>query len=144
MADVTQIVIDDGCKTYEIRNKEGDVLGSFRMNPSDTGILERYNGMVERLTKSIEAVDMASDDTQKVVEAITTASKEVKEAFSDLLGHGVDTFWNICAPFTPMSNGALFLEVVLEAVGSIIEKETNARVKKIQKHMEKYTSQYHK
>ena len=46
------IIIDDGSKVYNIKNKRGKVLGNFEFRPSDTNIVERY----EKVSKNIDSM----------------------------------------------------------------------------------------
>ena len=41
------IIIDDGLKTYYIKNKQGHVYGKFDFRPSDTNLILRYDEVVE-------------------------------------------------------------------------------------------------
>ena len=44
---VNDIVVDDGSKTYSIKNKQGEYLGEFRFRPTDTNIVSRYKEVVD-------------------------------------------------------------------------------------------------
>ena len=41
------IIIDDGSKSYNIKNKRGQILGKFTFRPSDTNIIDRYKEVVK-------------------------------------------------------------------------------------------------
>lgn len=134
-----QILVNDGSKSYEIVNQDGEVLGVFRFNPSDSNIIEKYNGVVESLEAAFQKVDTGDE------EFVMEASREIKEKFDDLFGQNTSkTFFSITGPLTPLSNGQLFAENVVEAIGFIIEKEMKVRVKKVQERMNKYTEKYKK
>ena len=134
-----RILVNDGSKSYEIVNQDDEVLGVFRFNPSDSNIIEKYNGVVESLEAAFQKVD-AGDE-----EFVMEASREIKEKFDDLFGQNTSkTFFSITGPLTPLSNGQLFAENVVEAIGFIIEKEMKVRVKKVQERMNKYTEKYKK
>lgn len=134
-----RILINDGSKSYEIVNQDNEVLGVFRFNPSDSNIIEKYNGVVESLEAAFQKVDTGDE------EFVMEASREIKEKFDDLFGQNTSkTFFSITGPLTPLSNGQLFAENVVEAIGFIIEKEMNVRVKKVQERMKKYTEKYKK
>ena len=48
------------------------------------------------------------------------------------------------SPFTPLKSGKLYIEEVVEKIGTVIESETGKRLKKVQNRMEKYTAKYRK
>ena len=99
------IIIDDGLKTYYIKNKQGHVYGKFDFRPSDTNLISRYDEVVEHL----------------------------KESFFSILG-----------PFSPLASGKLFFEEVVDAIGRVIETETEHRAKKVRTRMNKYVAKYRK
>ena len=39
---INEIIIEDGSKTYEIKNRQGKKLAEFCFRPADTNILARY------------------------------------------------------------------------------------------------------
>ena len=39
--------VDDDSVTYNIRNKQGKLLGKFEFHPSDTNIVERFGEVVD-------------------------------------------------------------------------------------------------
>lgn len=131
-----RIKINDGYKSYEIVNQDDKVLGIFRFNPADSNIVEKYNDIVESL-KAVTAPD-GSDE-----ESISKASCLIREKMNDLFGEDTSkTFFSITGPLSPLSNGQLFAENILEAIGAIIEKEMEVRVKKVRERMNKYTDKY--
>lgn len=131
-----RIKINDGSKSYEIVNQEDKVLGVFTFNPTDTNIVERYNAVAEELKEAVKNVEGGGEQT------LVEASNKIKEKFGELIGGNTETFFTITGPLTPLSNGQLFVENILEAIAQIIEKEMNVRVKKVRAHMDKYTGRY--
>lgn len=131
-----RIKINDGSKSYEIVNQEDKVLGVFTFNPTDTNIVERYNAVAEELKEAVKNVEGGGEQT------LVAASNKIKEKFGELIGGNTETFFTITGPLTPLSNGQLFVENILEAIAQIIEKEMNVRVKKVRAHMDKYTDRY--
>lgn len=132
-----RIKINDGKKEYEIVNQNDEVLGSFRFNPADTNIVEKYNGIVECLES------FSPDPQKKATEAFTDAGNLLKEKMNDLFGEDTSkTFFSITGPFTPLSNGQFFVESILEGIGAVIEKEMKVRLKKVRERMNKYTDKY--
>lgn len=134
-----RIQINDGSKCYEIVNQNDKVLGVFTFNPSDMNIIDKYNDVVESLKTATEKMSTGKE------EELTEASSLIREKMDILFGEDTSrTFFSITGPLTPLSNGQLFVENVLEAIGAIVEKEMNVRVKKVRERMDKYTAKYNK
>ena len=131
------IVIDDGSKVYNIKNKQGKMLGRFEFRPSDTNIVKRYEEVVDFFNNFT-----VPEDTDR---AIQTAEKEMTEKMSYLIGGDAgEAFFTIMGPFSALASGELFIENVLNAIAKVIEKELYVRTKKVQRRMNKYVAKYHK
>lgn len=129
------IIIDDGIKVYNIKNKQGKFLGKFEFRPADTNIVNRYEEVVNFFnTFSIDEGENPSVVEDKIIEEfdylIGTSSKEA--------------FFSIMGPFSVLASGELFFENVLTAVSKVIERELAVRTKKLQRRMNKYVAKYHK
>lgn len=131
------IVIDDGSKVYNIKNKQGKMLGRFEFRPSDTNIVKRYEEVVDFFNSF-----KLPEDTD---ESMETAEKELKEKMSYLIGADADeSFFSIMGPFSALASGELFIENVLGAIANVIEREMSVRTKRVQRRMNKYVAKYHK
>lgn len=131
------IVIDDGSKVYNIKNKQGKLIGRFEFRPSDTNIVKRYEEVVEFFNNFT-----VPEDTDQ---AIQTAEKEMTDKMSYLIGGDAgEAFFTIMGPFSALASGELFIENVLSAIAKVIEKELSVRTKKVQRRMNKYVAKYHK
>lgn len=131
------IIIDDGSKVYNIKNKRGEILGKFTFRPSDTNIVNRYEEVVDFFNsfKIPEETD----------QAIKVAEKEMTEKMSYLIGGDAgEAFFSIMGPFSALASGELFVENVLGAVANVIERELSVRTKRVQRRMNKYVAKYHK
>lgn len=128
------IVIDDGSKVYNIKNRQGKILSQFSFRPTDTNIVDRY----EEVQKFFNEFSFSEEMDRKEVENIVT------DKMNYLVGSEMgDTFFTIMGPFSPMPDGRIFLEVCLESVLGVIEKEMNVRIQKSQSRVSKYTQKYH-
>lgn len=131
------IIIDDGSKVYNIKNKQGKLLGRFEFRPSDTNIVKRYEEVVNFFNNFT-----VPEDTEQ---AIQTAEKEMTDKMSYLIGGDAgEAFFTIMGPFSALASGELFIENVLSAIAKVIEKELSVRTKKVQSRMNKYVAKYHK
>lgn len=131
------IIIDDGSKVYNIKNKQGKLLGRFEFRPSDTNIVKRYEEVVDFFNNFT-----VPEDTEQ---AIQTSEKEMTDKMSYLIGGDAgEAFFTIMGPFSALASGELFIENVLSAIAKVIEKELSVRTKKVQSRMNKYVAKYHK
>ena len=131
------IIIDDGSKVYNIKNKRGEILGKFTFRPSDTNIVNRY----EEVAEFFNSFKMPKETDQ----AIKVAEKEMTEKMSYLIGGDAgEAFFSIMGPFSALASGELFVENVLGAVANVIERELSVRTKRVQRRMNKYVAKYHK
>lgn len=128
------IYIDDGSKTYVIKNKQGKVLAEFCFRPSDTNIISRYKE-VEKFFRNFKVTEEDPD--------IEKYGKEVIEQMDYLVNADTgNTFFGIMGPFSPMPDGTLFYEVCINAVCNVINKELDARLEKMHNRTLKYTQKY--
>ncbi len=136
------IKISTGAKRYELQDADGEVIGKFKFNPSDVGIIERY----EKVADWFNAIEIGEEFG--LPEAIDL-SNGIKEQFDYLFGYPVSTgLFTKCNPLSPTENGDFFFEVVVDALVSVVSKETDMRmdkkIKRIQKAVAKYQPQDHK
>lgn len=131
------IIIDDGIKVYNIKNKQGKYLGKFEFRPADTNIVNRYKEVVDYFNH-LTIPDGESEETVKRVE------KEVVEKMNYLIGGDAEkSFFSILGAFSVLESGELFLENVLGAIAGVIEREFSVRATRM-KRRNKYVSKYHK
>lgn len=136
------IIIDDGTKTYNIKNKRGQMLGKFTFRPSDTNIIDRY----EEVAKFYESYQMPekTGDSEKDIENIRKAEKDIVDQISYLVdADAKESFFGILGAFTVLESGELFVENVLSSIATVIEREMNVRTQKVKKRMNKYVAKYH-
>lgn len=130
------IIIDDGSKVYNIKNKQGKLLGKFEFRPSDTNIVKRYEEVVD-FFNNFKTPDNTDD-------AVKEAEKALVDKISYLIGGDAEeAFFSILGPFSALASGELFIENVLNSVASVIEREMSVRTKKVQRRMNKYVQKYH-
>lgn len=127
------IVIDDGSKEYDIKNHYGENLAVFRFRPADTNIISRYE----------EVQQYFANFTTDEKETVTECEQRVIEKMDYLMGADTgSTFFSILGPFSPMANGKLFVEVCMDTLCDVINKEFDVRIKRTQSRVSKYTQKY--
>ena len=121
----SQFIIDDGLHNVVLKNKNGEVFSEFSFNPSDTGLLSRYDSFIEFL-ESLE-IKEDGDTASQILEF----ENSIKEKIDELFNRNVsESIFKTYAPCTIFANGDMFIEVVIKHMGDVIEKETDNRLKK--------------
>lgn len=127
------IVIDDGSKEYTIQNQRGEILAAFRFRPADTNIIARYKEVQKFFSKfELKEGENLEDSEAKIIEQM------------DYL-MGADTgssFFSVMGPFSLMADGKLFIEVCMNSLCNVINKEFDVRLKITQSRISKYTQKY--
>lgn len=134
------IVIDDGSRIYNIKNKRGEILGKFTFIPSDVdGLVERYDHSVSVFQELENSIGKDSDK-----KTLLEARNKIMKAIDDLFNADVSgAFFSITGPFTPLESGEFYVVNIIKAVQAVIEKETGRRLQKVDR-ASKYTQKYHK
>ncbi len=139
-----QIKVSNGTKTYDLVNEEGKVLGQLTFNPSDTNILERHAEVIRQLDKM--KVDFSKSVRKTTItEDLEEIDRIVYEKIDYLLNADVSkTLFSVMGPFSLLANGQFYVEHVLDVLGKVIQKDGNAKAKKINDKIKKYTAKYEK
>lgn len=121
----SQFIIDDGLHNVVFKNNNGEVFSEFSFNPSDTGLLSRYDSFIEFL-ESLE-IKEDGDTASQILEF----ENSIKEKIDELFNRNVsESIFKTYSPCTIFQNGDMFIEVVIKHMGDVIEKETDNRLKK--------------
>lgn len=130
-----KIKVNTGAKTYTIYDSDDEVLGKFKFNPSDFGIIQR----AEEVQKKLSEIKIAGENADELF-AIDTI---IKEQFDYLLNYPVaDTLFSKATPTTFLENGELFFESVLGAITELIEESVKSRSEKARQRIQEATAAY--
>jgi len=133
-----KIVVDRGLEEYTIEDKNGNVLGTFEMNPSDLELIKRYEEVAEKMAHISEGINQ--DD---LIGSLIEMEKKINDLIDYLFNAKVaEKFFSITSPFTMLASGEFFIENVINAIGGLIESETGKKYEKIQAKISKYTEKY--
>lgn len=131
---------------YEFLDTEGKHLFSIWINPSDVGMVQRAQDLVDFLNDLDLSVN---SDTEPSLEEAAKVLKENAEMLADKLNNlfnaDISTaIFSVMSPFTPLTSGKLYVEEIVEKILDVITAETSARFKKVQSRQNKYTAKYHR
>lgn len=133
-----QIKTNVSVEEYEFLDLNGNHLFTISFNPADIDIVRRYENIVDYLNKIADMNLETRDDLFRICD-------ELKEKLDELFNADISgAIFSVMNPFTPLADGKLYIEEIVDQMGSIIEKEMDVRIKKVQSRMQKYTAKYHK
>lgn len=133
------ITINDGLKTYEIKNQKGELLSEISFNPNDSDLMERYSEGLKKL-KSKE--NEFYKDGKQSIEDMIAENEFVKQTIDEIFNAPVsEKFFSIMG-VRSIINGKFYFEFVLEALGRIIKEEGNKQKMAMKKRIEKYGKRY--
>lgn len=138
-----KVILDDGMRKYDIENRFGKKICSFYLNPSDTGIVERYNEVVKNLNNMSEVLkeNMKEKSNEEIA---LEAENYIKTQYDYLFNTDIsNTFFSVMGATSVLPNGKLFSQHVMEVIGELVKKETGKRLDKLNMRINKYTSKYH-
>ena len=142
------ITVDDGYQRIPINNKYGDEIGVFYFNPTDIGIIERYNKLADTfdaITEPLQGVQVDENDTSeeseaKSLAAMDEAKNRLYAAVDELFGgNAAEAFFGKVHPFSPV-DGNFYCENVLKTVGQFIGKQFDVETKKMSARVQQYTN----
>lgn len=142
------ITVDDGYQRIPINNKYGDEIGVFYFNPTDIGIIERYNTLADTFDAITEPLQGVSGDDQgdddgtrdKELAALNEAKERLYAAVDKLFGgNAAEAFFGKVHPFSPV-DGSFYCETVLKSVGQFISDQFDVETKKMSARVEQYTN----
>ncbi len=144
------IVVDDGYKRVPVYNKLGKEIGHFDFNPTDIGIIDRYNnaaGDFPKITAPLENIDINADGSvdendDAAMKAMEEAKKNLFEVFDYIFGGNMsEAFFGSVNPFSPC-NGKFYCENALDVVGRFISKQFDKEIQQMNNRVDKYTHGY--
>lgn len=132
------ISINDGLKTYDIVNQNGEFVGQFRINPSDAGMVERYKHGIQRLEESLKKYSDIEDTMNSFIEMQDIVVKELEYIVGN---DSVNVFFKVMGAFSPQGD-QLYYEKVLDIIIGIIDEENKKIKQAMEKRIEKYAKKY--
>lgn len=132
MSETYKLQVDTGVIDVPVYDKDKQI-GTITFNPTDVGIIDRYETAVENIEKLNEKTELSEIEAGLIEQFDYIFKSETKSTL----------FCNV-SPITVMANGDFFFETILEGVGGIVEKATEKRIKKKKARIDKALAKYHK
>lgn len=145
---VLQLVIDDGFVRVPVVNLYGEETGEFYFQPTDIGIVNRFNESMDKfddvlapLAKAAEAED-ADGEAEATIEALNEARDRLFKLLDYIFNTNTgESLFKNTHPFSPVA-GKFYCEEVIEKIGAFIRAQFGEETKKINARMQKYVRQY--
>lgn len=125
------IIIDDGSVKIAIKNNVGKDLGTLYFNPTDMGMMNRWEEFIDKMND----IDDIGDDN------FETVSQQIIDNIESLF-IGASSFFEVTHPLSLSKDGDLYFEKVIDVLGNLVEEQTNQRIEKKLKKIEKVTGKY--
>ena len=143
------ITVDDGMRAVPITNNLGVEIGKFYFRPTDIGIIDRYNEIIEKVPdvfKPLENVNIKSDGTAGSDDEMQILKESETKLYElcDYLFNGnlSEAFFGSMHPFSPLESGMFYCEHALDSVGKFIAAQFQRSVKGVEKRISGYTKGY--
>lgn len=128
MEQTMKLVVDTGAVRINVEDTDGNQLGMFQFNPSDSNIMDRYEAVVD-FFNSVAFQEDANREQE--LAHVRKLCQEIREQFDYLLGYNVsEGLFNHCGPLTIVSNGDFYFEHVMDGIAGLIEQISSQRVQK--------------
>ena len=119
-----ELKIDRGVKSYDVKDADGTLLGTVRLNLADAGMMGRFEEARRQIDNMIQ--DAGADATPDTMIAV---DKAIKEQLDYAFGAEVSpVFFGGMSSLALCEDGELVLEKVMEAVVPIFEDATGKAV----------------
>lgn len=146
------VVINDGRRKVTIKNQNGDVIGSFRFNPTDINIVNRYNESADKFADVVRPLSDYDINAQgegegtEAAEVLNQAEAKLVELMNYILdGDFGKAFFSKTHAFAGVEDGdevKFYCEVAFDVIGKYISQKFDAETKKLERKLDKHTHGY--
>ena len=138
MSRMNEVSYNSGFQIFNFRDEDGELLTSFKINPSDIGLMARCEEVSLFFEKEKAYLEDAST-AQQMLEI----NNAIQQKIDYLLGTEDSTvFVKPLTATTIMPDGRIFAELLMETVLNAVEPEIKKRAESQKKRLDKYTSKY--
>ena len=136
MGNVINSNISVGKLNFTFTDEDGDVFSSFRLNPADIGVANRWAEVADFFGKR-------QDNEISSIADVVRLNTELEEKICYVLGYDCrKTVFGEVPATTVLPSSEMFAMVVLETVANAVKPELEKRNKKSEAAIAKYTAKY--
>lgn len=136
MGKVNDISYNSGFQIFNFRDEDGELITSFKINPSDIGLMARC----EEVSAFFEKEKAFLEDAQ-TPQQMLEINNVIENKINYLLGTE-DVFKKPLTATTVMPDGIIFAELLMNTVLSVVKPEIEKRNKAKKERLDKYVSKY--
>lgn len=136
MGKVNDISYNSGFQIFNFRDEDGELITSFKINPSDIGLMARC----EEVSAFFEKEKAFLEDAQ-TPQQMLEINNVIENKINYLLGTE-DVFKKPLTATTVMPDGVIFAELLMNTVLSVVKPEIEKRNKAKKERLDKYVSKY--
>lgn len=136
MGNVNDISYNSGFQIFNFRDEDGELITSFKINPSDIGLMARC----EEVSAFFEKEKAFLEDAQ-TPQQMLEINNVIENKINYLLGTE-DVFKKPLTATTVMPDGVIFAELLMNTVLSVVKPEIEKRNKAKKERLDKYVSKY--
>lgn len=138
MAKTNDISYNSGFQIFNFKDEDGELITSFKINPSDIGLMARC----EEVSAFFEREKAFLEDA-KTPQQMLEINNVIEEKINYLLGtEGNTVFKKPLTATTVMPDGTIFAELLMDTVLSVVKPEIEKRNKAKKERLDKYVSKY--
>lgn len=138
MAKTNDISYNSGFQIFNFRDEDGELITSFKINPSDIGLMARC----EEVSAFFEKEKAFLEDA-KTPQQMLEINNVIEEKINYLLGtEENNVFKKPLTATTVMPDGMIFAELLMNTVLSVVKPEIEKRSKAKKERLDKYVSKY--
>lgn len=136
MGKVNDISYNSGFQIFNFRDEDGELITSFKINPSDIGLMARCEEVSAFFEKEKAFLEDAHTPQQML-----EINNVIENKINYLLGTE-DVFKKPLTATTVMPDGIIFAELLMNTVLSVVKPEIEKRNKAKKERLDKYVSKY--
>lgn len=138
MAKTNDISYNSGFQIFNFRDEDGELITSFKINPSDIGLMARC----EEVSAFFEKEKAFLEDA-KTPQQMLEINNVIEGKINYLLGtEENNVFKKPLTATTVMPDGTIFAELLMDTVLSVVKPEIEKRNKAKKERLDKYVSKY--
>lgn len=138
MAKINDVSYNSGFQTFNFRDEDGELITSFKINPSDIGLMARCEEVQLFFEKEKAFLESASTPQQML-----EVNNAIQQKIDYLLSTEDNTvFKKPLTATTIMPDGRIFAELLMDTVLDAVGPEIKKRAETQKKRLDKYTSKY--
>lgn len=125
---------------FTFSNDDGDVVASFRINPLDVKLAQRF----QDVSSFFENLKKETPETE-TLEDVVHLNNGIEEKICYILGYDAkESLFGQISATSVMGDGTMFVNLVIEKILDNIGPEIERRQKSMSKAVEKHTAKYTK